>query len=126
MDPRDQGARRNLGAAAEELAAAYLRLRGCEILARNVHIAGGEIDLVARRGHWLYLIEVRFRSTRGFGHPAETVQGRKARALARAARAYVSRFRGEATCWRLDVVTLFLSTEGRLEIRVIPGAVPLS
>ncbi len=113
------------GADAEDLAAAYLRLRGCLIVGRNVRAGGGEIDLVARRGEWLLLIEVRFREGIDYGQPIETVRGRKARALARAAHAYIGRFRGTATCWRFDVVTVTLGPDGGACVRHYPGAVPL-
>ena len=113
------------GAAAEDLAADYLRLRGFEIVERNVRVAGGEIDLVARRGEWLVLVEVRFRGSCSHGHPVETVCGRKARAVGRAARAYLAQGRRGASCWRFDVVTVTLEEDGEARVRQFPGAVSL-
>ena len=92
--------------------AAYLRLRGLEVVGRNVRVGGGEIDLIARKGDWLLLFEVRFRSSHAFGHPVESISGRKVRALARAGRAYLASFRGRATCWRFDAVTVSLLPDG--------------
>jgi putative endonuclease len=125
MDPTDAHDRARLGAAAETMAAAYLTLCGWVVAGRNVRICGGEIDVVARRGDWLLLVEVRYRRETRFGQPIETICGRKARALARAARAYIARHRGNAGCWRLDVVTVTLATDGSARIRQYPGAVPL-
>lgn len=125
MDTIDAAERARRGAAAEDLAACYLQLRGCTIVGRRVHVGGGEIDLIARSGGWLLLVEVRFRETLSFGHPAESVRGRKARSLARAARAYVARGLGSARCWRLDVVTVTLEKGGEARVQHYPAAVTL-
>ena len=125
MRANDVSERARRGAAAEDLAASYLRLRGCSIIGRNVRVGGGEIDLIARTGHWVLLIEVRYREDTSFGHPAETICGRKARALARAGRAYVARGIGDARCWRLDVVTVTMESNGGARIQHYPAAVTL-
>ena len=125
MNPVDSAERARRGAAAEDLAACYLRLRGCTIVGRNVRAGGGEIDLIARMGGWLLLIEVRYRETLAFGHPAETVTGPKARSLARAARAYVARGIEGARCWRLDVVTVTMEKGGEARVQHYPSAVTL-
>jgi putative endonuclease len=117
--------RSRLGAAAEEMAAAYLKLRGCDLLARNVRVGGGEIDLIARKGEWILLIEVRYRARLDRGDPVETVCGRKARALSRAGRAWICRNRDGATCWRFDIVTVTVGPDGEARIRHYPGAVPI-
>lgn len=51
------------GRAAESLACWCLRLKGWRILARRVRIAGGEVDIVARRGRVLAFVEVKARAT---------------------------------------------------------------
>ena len=58
---RQQAEQRGRGA--ETLACWYLRLRGWRILARRARIAGGEVDIVARRGRTLAFVEVKARST---------------------------------------------------------------
>ena len=50
------------GRAAERRAARLLRAAGLEILARNVRTRSGEIDLVAREGPVLVIVEVRRRA----------------------------------------------------------------
>ncbi len=111
------------GNAAEDLAAAYLRIRGCEIIGRNVRIGGGEIDLIARRSDWVLLVEVRYREGVAFGSPIETIRGRKARAMARAARAWICRNRHGVGCWRIDAVTVSLDPRGEVTVRHFPGVV---
>ena len=51
------------GRGAETLACWYLRLKGWRILARRARVHGGEVDIVARRGHMLAFIEVKARAT---------------------------------------------------------------
>jgi putative endonuclease len=108
------------GDAAEEMAAAFLRLSGCRILERNVHIGGGEIDLVARRGAWLYLVEVRCRTGTRYGHPIESISQRKRRALIRCARAYIAGRGWGSRCWRFDAVTVLRAPDGSVCIRHFP------
>jgi putative endonuclease len=51
------------GRRAETIAAWWLRLHGWSILAQRARVPGGEVDLVARRGHVLAFVEVKQRST---------------------------------------------------------------
>jgi putative endonuclease len=51
------------GRRAETLACWYLRLHGWRILARRARVPGGEVDLIARRGHTLAFVEVKARAT---------------------------------------------------------------
>jgi len=84
------------GDAAETLVAERLEAAGWTILARNVHVGRHEIDLVAvdpGPPTALVIIEVRWRSSRAFGLPEETVDHRK-RTRVRAA-AYGLLDRGE-------------------------------
>ena len=48
-----------MGARGEQLAAEHLERRGLQVLARNVRVAGGEIDLIALDGDTLAFIEVK-------------------------------------------------------------------
>jgi putative endonuclease len=73
------------GRRAEDLAAEYLRARGCEILVRNYRRRLGELDLVARDGGVLVIGEVRTRAEGRFGSAAESVDWRKRRRITRAA-----------------------------------------
>ena len=63
-------ASRQLGQRGERRAAWFYRIRGYRIVARNVHLRGGEIDLVARRGRTLVFVEVKARQFHAahFGH----------------------------------------------------------
>ncbi len=68
------------GDAAEALAADRLMAAGWEIVARNVHVGRGELDLVAvdpGPPRTLVVVEVRWRRRRDFGLAEETVDWRK-------------------------------------------------
>ncbi len=58
---------------AEWLAAGYLMLKGYRILARRVRTPAGELDLVARRGGVLAIVEVKRRPTLDEGVEAVSV-----------------------------------------------------
>ena len=58
---RQQAEKRGRGA--ETLACWYLRLHGWRILARRARVAGGEVDIVARRGRTLAFVEVKARAS---------------------------------------------------------------
>ena len=68
------------GDAAEQLVADRLTAEGWSILGRNVHVGRFELDLIAvdpGPPPNLVAIEVRWRASRGFGLPEETVDARK-------------------------------------------------
>ena len=50
------------GRKAETLACWYLRLKGWTILRRRARVHGGEVDIIARRGHTLAFVEVKARA----------------------------------------------------------------
>ncbi|MEA3080840.1 MAG: putative endonuclease [Sphingomonadales bacterium] len=59
---REAAERRGRGA--ETLACWYLRLHGWRILARRARVAGGEVDVIARRGRTLAFVEVKARGNK--------------------------------------------------------------
>jgi putative endonuclease len=108
------GDRRALGARAEALVYEYLVARGYEIVARNLRIGALEIDLVARSGPVIAVVEVRTRGpgalTSGFG----SVDGRKRERLRRAGeRLWQRRYRRDLSVERLrfDVASVRLDLE---------------
>jgi putative endonuclease len=85
MKSRDAGARRQAwrrGRRGEAVAALWLRLKGYRILARGLKSPVGEIDIVARRGATLAIVEVKRRADYDTGTLAVTPrqQARIARA----------------------------------------------
>jgi len=72
-----------------------------------VWLAGGELDVVARRGRELVFCEVKSKSGIGFGDPLEMVTPAKVRRLRRAAEVWLARHPECAACEvRFDVVAV--------------------
>jgi putative endonuclease len=108
--------RRARGREAEDLAAAFLRDRGFEILDRNHAIPRGEVDLVCREGEVLCFVEVRSRGSEAQGGPEETVGRRKARRVVAAATDWALRHGALEHAIRFDVVAVtFVGGAPRIE-----------
>ncbi len=99
------------GRLGEALAACELEAAGWRIVERNWRGAGGEIDLVARDGDSLVLVEVRTRRSRSFGSAEESIGAVKQRRMAALAEQYVLAS-GWPGPWRVDVVALDLAPDG--------------
>lgn len=78
-----------LGHRAEWLALLALVLRGYVPVARRVSLAGGEIDLIVRRGGTLVFVEVKARSR--LDEAREAIGAVKRRRFSKAVRAWVAR-----------------------------------
>ncbi len=83
--------RERAGRRAENRAVWFLKLKGYQILDRRVKTRQGEIDIIARKGQTLVIVEVKQRQTeadaRGAIRPQDWAR------LSRAAESYVSRTR---------------------------------
>ncbi len=93
------------GRRAETFAAWWLRLKGYRVLARNFRVAPGEIDLIARRGGILALIEVKTRSD--LTSAGEAITARQRARIARAAEAFLQQHRNfSQLSVRFDVILI--------------------
>ena len=106
--------RRGLGRAGEEIAVRHLARQGYEIIARNVRLPGGELDVVAREGNCLVFVEVRTRRGHGHGTPEESITPAKQERLRLLADAYLQALPVPPPNCRVDVVAVELSPDGRL------------
>lgn len=77
------------GRRAEGLAACWLRLKGYRILARGFRVGVGEIDLIARRGRVLALVEVKARAR--LAEAGDSIGRRQRERIGRAAAAFLQR-----------------------------------
>jgi len=104
---------RDKGRAVEGRVAWFLRRSGLRLVARNVELAGVELDLIARdprrAGCPVVFIEVRSRASDRRGDPAQTVGPRKQARLIRGATAWLLR-EGlwERVPVRFDVVSVLV------------------
>lgn len=94
-----------LGMDGEAQAVAYLRRRGYEILCRNFRHQKAEIDILARRGPFLVVVEVKTRTDRFYESLSEAVPRAKIARLVRAADFYV-RQHGLGLEVRFDIIQL--------------------
>ena len=116
MDPR-----KALGHYGEELVARYLSGLGWGIIARNWRCEYGEVDIVARDGADLVVVEVKTRRGTGFGEAADAVGWDKALRLRRLALA-ASRELVDGPCGlRVDVVGVLRPPSGPAQVRHIRG-----
>jgi putative endonuclease len=98
------------GRGAETLACWYLRLKGWQILARRARVAGGEVDIVARRGRTLAFVEVKARPTR---EAADwSLDQYRLRRVATAAERLTPRYMRDGDAVRIDA------------LYVVPGKLP--
>ncbi|MDJ0607628.1 MAG: YraN family protein [Kiloniellales bacterium] len=101
----------SFGRRGETLAAWWLRCKGYRILAQDFRAKVGEIDLIARRGGTLALVEVKARQSEEAA--AEAVRPEQRRRVARAALAFLQRHPAlSALRLRFDVIF------------IVPGRMP--
>ena len=113
--------RRRLGAYGEELAARYLSELGWRIIARNWRCEHGEVDIVARDGGDLVVVEVKTRSGVRFGEPVDAVGWAKALRLRRLALAAARELEPERCGLRVDVIGVLRPPTGPAQVRHIRG-----
>jgi putative endonuclease len=116
--------RQELGRLGERLAKDTLKKRGYRILETNFRCRRGEIDIVAQQKDCLVFIEVRTKSNLNFGSPEESITETKKRKLVSSALTYLDTHQDLPLLWRIDVVAIEVSFEGKLErIEIIENAV---
>lgn len=94
-----------LGNSGEDSACEYLKRKGYGIIERNWRIGHKEIDLIARDGDELVIVEVKTRSGLRFGNPQDAVTDRKIMKIVSAAHAYV-RYRRIDLPIRFDIISI--------------------
>lgn len=100
-----------LGRKGEEIAVAHLKSIGYEIVAVNWFSHHLEIDIVAKDGRELVIVEVKARGSDSYEHPSEAVSNKKIRFLVNAAEAYILENNiNEDT--RFDVISIIFSGKG--------------
>jgi putative endonuclease len=113
--------RRQLGDHGEDLAAAALKKQGYKILERNYVTPLGEIDLIARQGKTVVVVEVKTRKSSRFGSPQEAVSATKQQRLRRLADYYLKAKRLAGVQVRFDVVAITLAGD-EPQVEIIPDA----
>lgn len=110
---------RDLGRRGERRAAWFYRVRGYSIVARNLRLHAGEIDLVVRRGSTVAIVEVKARQSLTSGEGFDAVDRRKRERLIRLGDQYAATHPGVRL--RYDILSLFWSGR-RFEVKHFPDA----
>ena len=117
--------RHTRGREAEEAAATRLRANGFRILWQNLRIGPLELDLVAKKGELVVVVEVRTRGPGSFEKPLASISRTKRRTILRAVSAL---WKGrlskmpEVARLRIDVAAVTHDREGAMTIEWIAGA----
>ena len=115
--------RNELGALGERHAARALRAKGLRILEGHFTVPSGELDLIARDGDTLVLIEVRTRTSEDALSPMASVDHRKQQKIIHLGRIYRRTRRLPECSTRYDVVEVIATPDGIIkEVRHIEGA----
>lgn len=103
--------RQLVGKRGEDAAKNYLAEQGYQIIETNYRCPLGEIDIVARDGRTIVLVEVRTKTGLSFGSPEESINADKKRRLKRLALSYLqSKSCSEMPC-RIDLIAVMLDRE---------------
>jgi putative endonuclease len=100
---------RDVGVWGENLAADYLIKNGYSILERNYRTPRGEIDLVAMHNSedtCLVFVEVKTRTSNGYGYPEQAVTRIKWLRLEGAIDHYLENHLDYEYDWRIDVIAI--------------------
>ncbi len=95
------------GSEGERLAGEFLEQQGYEVMERNWRHGRHELDIVARKGPELVIVEVKTRSSSQYGQPLEAVKTGKRSKLLQAANAYVQ-MTGCQLGLRFDIVSIIM------------------
>lgn len=112
-----------VGYDAEDVADRYLKAKGYGIVERNWKSGRGELDIVARQGEALVIVEVKSgRASDGF-LPREKVDRAKQQQLLKLTEAYRKQQGLLGQGVRIDVVEVLYDEQGRPQIEHFEGAV---
>lgn len=110
-----------IGSRAEAAVAAHLAAAGLEILAMNLRVGRLELDVVARDGPVIAVVEVRARGPGAWVRPMDSVDAKKrARLRAAGERLWRERFANDLTVERMrfDVAAVTLGEDGSATIEI--------
>ena len=95
-----------LGKKGEELAVDFLLKEGYEVMETNWVFQKAEIDILARKGNVLAVVEVKTRSSLDFGLPQDFVTPKKIKLMVKAVDEYININDIDAEA-RFDIISIF-------------------
>ena len=109
-----------LGNWGEEYSVIYLQKKGYEVVERNYRFQKNEIDIIAKFGNNLIIVEVKTRQTAEIGEPWRAVTKSKQKQIIKVANQYVQAHQIDLDV-RFDIVSI-VHNSYRTEIDHIEGA----
>ena len=106
----------------EAVAARHLVRHGLKILVRNFQARGGEIDLIARQGNELVMVEVKTRHAAARMAPEHSVTWAKQRKIISTSNAYLRELASRPPPVRFDIVEVIYDPGCVPRVRWIRGA----
>ena len=116
---------RALGERAEAAVVDYLAAQGVAIVAQNLHLGRFEIDIVARDGPVVMVVEVRVRGASAWTRAFGSMDGKKRLKVRRAGeRLWRDRYRNDASVERLrfDAASVAFDENGRATVEYVKAA----
>lgn len=98
--------RKKLGKIGEEIAVHYLEKSGYQVIEKNFRCRRGEIDIIAKWENEIVFVEVKTRTSKICGDPAEAVTEQKKKHLYLAAGYYMMIRKIEEYPVRIDVIEI--------------------
>ena len=98
-------AHNELGSWGEDLAAAFLEEKGYAIVERDWKSGHHDLDIVAKDGSTLVIVEVKTRRNRLYGNPEEAIDYKKRRSLLSAINHYTKSHRIYSNV-RFDIISI--------------------
>ena len=102
--PNNRNHNQRIGKWGEQIAIDTLVAKGYQILERNVFTPYGEIDLVARLGQTVAMVEVKTRTNTAAGQPEEAITAKKYSHMAKAAEEVAASL--DISAYQLDVIAI--------------------
>lgn len=113
----------DLGKQGELAAVSYLLNKGYKIIEQNWKFGKNEIDIIAKDGKYIVVVEVKTRNSNYFAEPETNVTRDKQRILVRAANAYV-RYKHLNNEVRFDIIAILVSQDGEQINHIVDAFYP--
>ena len=100
-----------LGKIGEDLACNYLMDHGYTILSRNFIYQKAEVDIIAKKGNNLAIVEVKTRSTSDFGDPQDFLKPKQIQRIVMAVDEFVNSNQLDVNV-RFDIIAIIKNKNG--------------
>lgn len=96
----------SIGAAAEDSAIKYLNRNGLQLIDRNFRSKYGEIDLVMKHADCMVFVEVRYRKSKDFLNPLESINKKKVNNIINCSKYYIQKLKTDLDIYRFDIISI--------------------